>query len=229
MGRPEGMIERYEILTAHAFHNVDELPGRLLVFPLSGAVLFPRWTLPLNIFEPRYLNMIDDAMASDRLIGMVQTVGGDPVSPELANVGCVGRITSFSETDDGRYLISLSGVCRFVLEDELDVTTPYRQVKPLWSPYGDDLKEPSEDILSDRSSLVLALKRYTARNEMDVDWSAVETAPIETLINALCAGCPFSVMEKQALIEARDLSHRCQTLITLLDIDASGDDRSTLQ
>ncbi|MEM6534292.1 MAG: LON peptidase substrate-binding domain-containing protein [Pseudomonadota bacterium] len=211
------------------YRKESDLPARIPVFPLSGALLFPRWSLPLNIFEPRYLNMIDDAMSGHRLIGMVQTVGGDAPSPALAKTGCAGRITSYSETDDGRYLISLTGICRFGAGEELNVHTPYRQVAPDWSSFIDDLSQPEQLIGFERSTLVHSLKRYTENNTIEVDWDAVENAPLETLINALCAGCPFETMEKQALLEAPSLLERAEILIALLDMDVPGDDTSTLQ
>ncbi|MEM9054842.1 MAG: LON peptidase substrate-binding domain-containing protein, partial [Pseudomonadota bacterium] len=189
----------------------------------------PRWSLPLNIFEPRYLNMVDDAMRGHRIIGMIQSKGGDKVAPDLAMIGCAGRITSYSETDDGRYLISLTGICRFVRHGEMQVTTPYRQVRPDWETFAHDLVSPPESSLPERLTLVNSLKRYTQINTMEVDWEAVENAPMETLINALCAGCPFGTLEKQALLEAPSVAERAQTLITLLDMDMPGDDSSTLQ
>lgn len=216
-------------MTRHGYRKTAELPETLAVFPLAGALLFPRWSLPLNIFEPRYLNMIDDAMAGHRLIGMVQPAGGTKQAPHLAGVGCAGRITSYSETEDGRYLINLTGVCRFRLDDELDVQTPYRQVHPVWTSFEGDLGEPDTDCLPDRTKLADALRKYVSTNQMEVDWDAVESAPLETLVNALAAGCPFSPMEKQALLEAPDLCGRCDALIALLDMDISGDDSSTLQ
>ena len=216
-------------MTRHGYRHVADLPDALAVFPLAGALLFPRWSLPLNIFEPRYLNMIDDAMSGSRLIGMIQPVGGTKASPGLANVGCCGRITSYSETEDGRYLINLSGICRFGVVEELAVQTPYRQVKPDWTPYGADLMEPDLSCLPERDQLASALRAYVDTHEMEVDWDAVESAPLETLINALAAGCPFSPIEKQALLETPDICARCEALIALLDMDVSGDDSSTLQ
>jgi Lon protease-like protein len=216
-------------MTRHGYRKVTDLPDTLAVFPLSGALLFPRWSLPLNIFEPRYLNMIDDAMSGSRMIGMIQPATDDRTYPALTSVGCAGRLTSYSETDDGRYLISLTGVCRFRVASELDEKTPYRQVKPDWSPYVEDLKEPDLSGVPERAELGGALKKYVSMNAMDVDWDAVETAPIETLVNALSAGCPFPPMEKQALIEAPDVPARCRALIALLDMDTPGDDSSTLQ
>ncbi len=211
------------------YRKLSDLPDILPVFPLSGVLLFPRWSLPLNIFEPRYLNMIDDAMAGHRLIGMIQSQGDDRVQPSLVKTGCAGRITSYSETDDGRYLISLTGICRFGVEEELGVETPYRQIRPDWQTFATDLATPPDNSLPDRLMLVNSLKRYTQINSMEVDWEAVEHAPMETLINALCAGCPFGTLEKQALLEAPSVSDRAQTLITLLDMDVPGDDSSTLQ
>lgn len=216
-------------MSAENYRNATDLPDQIPVFPLSGALLLPRWTLPLNIFEPRYLNMIDDAMAGHRMIGMIQSVGGDPARPDLAGVGCAGRITTYSETEDGRYLISLTGICRYRISDELDIKTPYRQVKPDWSVYANDLVVPTEHGLPDRSELVASLKRYTNVNAMEVDWDAVENAQLETLINALCAGCPFGTMEKQALLEAENVEARAKTLMTLLDMDIPGSDKTTLQ
>ncbi|MEO0466900.1 MAG: LON peptidase substrate-binding domain-containing protein [Pseudomonadota bacterium] len=205
-----------------AYRRVTDLPEQMAVFPLPGALLFPRWTLSLNIFEPRYLNMIDDAMSGCRMIGMVQSVGGDKAVPDLAEVGCAGRITSYSETDDGRYLIVLNGICRFRINEMDGLNTPYRQAAPDWSPFVEDLSTPAVTDLPSRSRLTDALKDYVARNQMNADWSAVEDAPIETLVNALCAGCPFSHLEKQALLEAEDLRGRAETLIALLEMDVPG-------
>ncbi len=216
-------------MTAESYRQISDLPDRLPLFPLPGAMLFPRWTLSLNIFEPRYLNMIDDAMSGDRLIGMVQTMGGPKSHPDLASVGCAGRITSYSETEDGRYLIVLSGICRFENDEIEEVTTPYRQAHAGWLPFAEDLGSPDVTDLPGRSRLVGALKDYVERNEMSADWSAVEEAPLETLVNALCAGCPFSVPEKQALLEAPGLRDRADTLIALLEMDISGPEGGTLQ
>lgn len=211
------------------YRSLSDLPDTIPVFPLSGVLLFPRWSLPLNIFEPRYLNMIDDAMSGNRIIGMIQSNNDDRVAPSLVATGCAGRITSYSETDDGRYLISLTGICRFKVATELSIETPYRQVCADWAPYEHDLIAPPEKNLPERLMLINSLKRYTQINSMEVDWEAVEHAPMETLINALCAGCPFGTVEKQALIEAETLTDRAITLITLLDMDVPGDDSSTLQ
>ncbi|MBA3068655.1 MAG: peptidase S16 [Hyphomonas sp.] len=204
------------------YRQTSDLPGTLAVFPLAGALVFPRWDLPLNIFEPRYLNMIDDAMAGPRLIGMIQPAGGPRAHPALARVGCAGRITRYAETDDGRYLITLTGVCRFAVHEELAVTSPYRQVAPDWTPFAADLHAPSEAGSPDRASLVAALRAYTAALDLQADWSAVEGAPLDTLIHALASGCPFGALEKQALLEADTLAARARVLISLLEIGGSG-------
>jgi len=211
------------------YRKTTDLPARLPVFPLAGAMLFPHWELPLNIFEPRYLNMIDDAMRGARLIGMVQPAGGPREHPALAGVGCAGRLTSYSETEDGRYLITLSGVCRFKVGCELDVTTPYRQVTPDWEAFGKDLHAASEAGLPDRAHLIRALRAYVSAQGLQADWGAVENAPMETLVHALAAGCPFEPAEKQALLEAPALADRARTLIALLEIDGSGGDPGPVQ
>ena len=211
------------------YRSVDQLPDTLTVFPLAGVVLFPHWHLPLNIFEPRYLNMVDDAMAGNRLIGMVQAVGGDRQNPDLAGVGCAGRITAYSETEDGRYLITLTGIARFRIAEELDVRTPYRQVQPDWTPFAGDLKPDPAGGLPSREALVAALRGYVSTHDMTADWKAVEVAPVDALVQALAAGSPFSVMEKQALLEAPTLQDRAAMLVTLLKMDSAGPDGGTLQ
>ena len=137
-------------MTLETYRKLSDLPESIPVFPLSGVLLFPRWSLPLNIFEPRYLNMIDDAMSGHRFIGMIQSNSDDRVHPSLAKTGCAGRITSYSETDDGRYLISLTGICRFHIHEELALETPYRQVRADWQPFALDLAAPVENSLPDR-------------------------------------------------------------------------------
>ena len=216
-------------MSSVTYHSVDQLPDTLTVFPLPGVVLFPHWHLPLNIFEPRYLNMVDDAMAGNRLIGMIQSVGGDRQKPDLIGVGCAGRITAYSETDDGRYLITLAGIARFRILAELDVMTPYRQVRPNWAPYSGDLKPDSTAGLPPRDALIAALRTYAGSHDMMVDWHAANAAPVDALVQALAAGSPFSVMEKQALLEAPTLKDRAEMLITILKMDSAGPEGGTLQ
>ncbi len=216
-------------MSAEAYHKVSDLPQIIPVFPLLGALVFPRGSLPMNIFEPRYLSMIDDTLAGHRMIGMVQPLSDDKLKPALASVGCAGRLTSYTETDDGRYLVSLSGICRFTIGEECVVTSPYRQVRPDWSVYAADLIDPGAHAAPDRTLLLASLRRYSTVNSLEVDWDAVATAPLETLINALSAGCPFEAIEKQALLEALTVTDRAATLKALLDMDVPGDDTSTLQ
>lgn len=199
----------------------EELPSRLPVFPLSGALLLPRCRLPLNIFEPRYLQMTEDAIAGERMIGMVQPLhpGSDESAPELYRTGCAGRITSFSETDDGRILIILTGVSRFDIESEIDGGTPYRQVAPRWEAYRCDLDEPADGCI-DRERLYASLRIYFETRDLDTDWEVLDEATDESLINSLAMSCPFDATEKQALLEADGLSERSHLMLSLLDMAA---------
>ena len=200
-----------------------DLPQIIPVFPLDGAILLPHGMLPLNIFEPRYLNMVDDAMAGDRLIGMVQTqAGSDPERPSLLGTGCAGRITSFAETQDGRYLITLTGVCRFRVGRELPVQTPYRQVRADFLAYEKDLRPPGDASGANRAVLLDALKCFLERRGLEVDWRMAKEAPMPALVNSLSMALPFDLAEKQALLEAETPELREQALVTLLRIDAAG-------
>jgi Lon protease-like protein len=214
------------------FRRLSDLPLVIPVFPLDGVLLLPGGQLPLNIFEPRYLNMFDDAMSGERIIGMIQTrglsaQGAEAHHPTLAPIGCAGRVTSFAETGDGRYIVTLTGVCRFRVGAELSVMSPYRQVRADFSAFAADLREDAE---SDRSpgaaaTLLAALRRYLDHRGLAIDWTSAETAPSDALINSLAMALPFEPMEKQALLEAPTLADRRQTLVALLEIDAAvGDD-----
>jgi Lon protease-like protein len=209
------------------YRKASDLPQVIAVFPLDGALLLPGAQLPLNIFEPRYLNMIDDAMAGDRMIGMVQTrPGGDRARPNLAPVGCAGRITSFAETQDGRYLITLTGVCRFAVGEELPSRGPYRQVRASFAAYCADLEaaETPEANPSGHNAFLTALKHYLEHKGLDIDWESAESAPAPALVNSLCMALPFEPGEKQVLLEALTFDERCATLTALLEMDAAGDD-----
>jgi len=211
--------------------RTTDLPQVIPVFPLDGALLLPGGELPLQIFEPRYLNMVDDVMGGDRIIGMIQTrPGGDRARPRLAAVGCAGRITSFAETSDGRYLITLTGLCRFEPGEELALRLPYRQVRAHYEPFEDDLAshEAAAVPTEARERFARALKRYLNRRDLDIDWETAHAAPIDALVTSLAMGLPFDPQEKQALLQAPALVDRFDVLTTLLEIDSAddGDDES---
>jgi Lon protease-like protein len=204
------------------YRRATDLPGVIPVFPLDGALLLPGGVLPLQIFEPRYLNMIDDAMAGDRLIGMVQTGrSSNRVRPRLARVGCAGRITSYTETGDGKYLIALTGVCRFAVGEELALPTPYRQVRADYAPYEADLDIDDASVEFDRGPFMGLLRRYLDRRGLGIEWDTVTVAPAPALINSLAMALPFEPVEKQALLEAQSLDERREALFALLEIDAA--------
>lgn len=206
------------------------LPSVIPVFPLGGAVLLPRGVMPLNIFEPRYLAMVRDAMAGAKLIGMIQPRGaGGETRPDLFRVGCAGRITEFRETDDGRVLIALTGVARFAVTRELDVTTPYRQVMPDFDAFSDG-GEPLPLAPAARSALETTLRAYLDTQGLSADWDAVSEADDDSLVTTLSSVCPFDPVEKQALLEARDLPARAATLNALMTFaQGAGGDGRTMQ
>jgi Lon protease-like protein len=206
------------------YKGPDDLPGVIAIFPLPGALLLPRGQMPLNIFEPRYLAMIDDALKSgQRLIGMIQPdpahPGPDQDKPHLFRVGCVGKITQFAESGDGRYLIQLTGVARFRIEAELAVTTLYRRCKVTYQPFvGDFTARKGEDEV-DRKALLRTLSEFLKANNLKADWQGIENAPNEALVNALAMMSPYDTAEKQALLEAPDLKTRAEILIAVTEIE----------
>jgi Lon protease-like protein len=220
-----------------AYLKAADLPQVIPVFPLDGALLLPHGMLPLNIFEPRYLNMIDDVMAGDRIVGMIQTLGpaptfgndDEPPAPKLAQIGCAGRITSYAETSDGRYLITLTGVCRFRLGAELPLRGPYRQVRADFAPFEADLHPLDQESDAGRDAVLDALKNYLERRGLEVDWRMAKEAPLEALVNSLAMALPFDQGEKQALLEASDVETRRKALTALLRIDAAVDDDNPSQ
>ncbi len=172
---------------AHSYIRASDLPQVIPVFPLAGAIVLPRGQLPLNIFEPRYLNMIDDAMAGDRIVGMIQPSGGPEALPALSPVGCAGRITSFAETSDGRYLVTLTGVARFRILAELPAQSPYRQTRVDFEPFALDLKAPDEDDAFDRSDLLAALQGYLNR----AGWTSTGTPRATPRPRPWSTACPW--------------------------------------
>lgn len=207
-----------------------EQPGVVPLFPLPRAILLPKGQLPLNIFEPRYLRMIDDALAGARTIGMIQPLEEDGAAPQLYRIGCAGRITSFAETGDGRYLISLTGVLRFRLAAELDAGTPYRQAEVDYSAYVADADPDKSAMDVSRERLFEAMRLYLDAEHLSTDWEAAVEAPTDALVNSLAMGCPFAPNEKQALLEAPTIAARADCLIALMRM-SGGDpaDSSTVQ
>ena len=200
------------------------LPETIPIFPLSGALLMPGAQLPLNIFEPRYLRMIDDALAGARTIGMIQPrVETDDVSPRLFSVGCAGRITAFSETGDGRYLVTLTGARRFRIFEEVETDAPYRSARVDWAAYEIDAHADSSVTEVDRDLLLDIMRDYLEAEGLKADWEAAENAPVEALIVSLAMGCPFSPSEKQALLEATTVAEQAECLMALMEM-SGGDE-----
>jgi hypothetical protein len=201
-----------------------DLPGTIPIFPLPGALLLPRSRLPLHIFEPRYLAMLDDALKTpERLIGMVQPneVPGRE-GPGLHSIGCVGRVTQFSETEDGRYLITLSGVSRFRVLREVEGFTPYRRCEVSWDGFAKDLGTPERDQGFDRKSFMAVLERYFDTMDLSTDWETLREAEDELLVNSLSMLLDFAPEDKQALLEAPSLTTRRETLVTLIEFALRG-------
>jgi len=221
------------------YRRPADLPPRIPVFPLRGAILLPRATLPLNIFEPRFLSMVDDAMSSGRIIGIVQPIlagDDDQESPAdrtaaLRSVGCAGRITTYQELDDGRLMITLTGVSRFESLGEAETATPYRVMSVSYDRFATDLSEGLGEELVDRQNLLRVLKAYLEANRLKTDWNSVQRASNEFLINALSVMCPYGPEEKQALLEAKDLKSRAEVLVALAEIElaSNGSSGTTLQ
>ena len=211
-----------------AFHmpapsNAHDMPVTLPVFPLQGALLLPGARLPLNIFEPRYLAMIDDALASHRTIGMIQPRTPEQIEasdhPDIYPLGCAGRVTSFEETGDGRYLISLTGICRFSVTEELPLKNGYRMVRADYTQWASDFDHSSADSI-DRDQLTKALKDYLTARQLDADWEALEKTPTDDLVAIVAMVCPFSAPEKQALLESPTLTERASLIISMLEMDS---------
>ncbi len=231
--------------------KLSDLPDVLPVFPLPGVLLLPGGRLPLNVFEPRYLNMVRDSLAGSRLIGMVQPAqdeergfelepggdsifqaasgsgsvsGGDVGSATVYRTGCAGRIVAFSETDDGRILLTLKGLIRFRIDRELPVLDGYRRVCPDFAAFAEDLAQAETSF--DRDRLLVALRTYFEQHGIEADWGAIQEAPNGRLVTSLAMVCPFSPAEKQALLEAPDLCERAQMMMTILEMSVLGAEQS---
>ena len=203
--------------------KIIDLPDTIPVFPLSGALLLPRTRLPLNLFEPRYLQMLDDVLKTDhRLIGMVQSYDGPDGVNKLHSIGCAGRVTAFSETDDGRYMITLAGASRFRLIGEVDGFVPYRRARVNWQGFERDLGGVESDDTFDRQKFIDALGRFFEDQGLQTDWESLCEAEDELLINSLSMLCPFEPEDKQALLEAPSLTTRRETLTTLIEYSLRG-------
>jgi Lon protease-like protein len=204
------------------YRGPSDLPQTIPVFPLPGALLLPRGQIPLNIFEPRYLEMVDDSLRDGhRLIGMIQpdvAHSGSEERPNLYKIGCVGRITQFAETGDGRYLLQLTGVARFRVLEELRVATAYRQCRVDFTAFADDFVARKGEDKVDRQAVLDALTDFLKANDLKADWEGVESAPNEALVNALAMMSPFDPAEKQAMLEAPDLKTRAEILVAVTEI-----------
>jgi Lon protease-like protein len=217
-------------MAAKLYREPSDLPGTIPVFPLTGALLLPRGRLPLNIFEPRYLAMVDDAMSSGRLIGMIQPEKPEASTPPpLYPVGCAGRIVTYEESADGRYLITLSGISRFRLREELNVGTLYRQCRVDFTEFAPDFAVDPAGSGVDRAALLRTLANYLEANRIEADWAGIRDAPIEALVNGLSMMSPFGTREKQALLEAPDLKSRAELLIAVTEFSLAepGEDGET--
>ena len=205
-----------------------DLPEVIPVFPLPGALLLPRGQMPLNIFEPRYLAMVDDALRDGhRLIGMIQpdaahgsqAPAGPTDKPTLFKIGCVGRITQLAESGDSRYLLELTGVSRFRVEQELAVNTDYRQCRVTYAPFADDFIARKGEREVDREAVLTALRAFMKANDLKADWEGIDQAPNEALVNALSMMSPYGPPEKQALLEAPDLKTRADVLVAVTEME----------
>jgi len=213
----------------------SDLPDTIPVFPLAGALMLPRTRLPLHIFEPRYLAMVEECLkTTHRLIGMIQprdtpASGNRPAEKRLQAIGCAGRLTGFSETEDGRYMVTLSGISRFRVKEEVQGFTPYRRCLVDWAPFGRDLGAGEDDPGFKREDFMALLGRYFTKLNLSTDWGSLKEAEPELLINSLSMLCPFDPEDKQALLEAPTLVTRRETLVTLIEFALHSGDADTLQ
>ena len=213
------------------YRRPGDLPGALPLFPLSGALLLPRRPIQLTVFEPRYLDMLDDALAGERLIGMIQPVGEEAAegeSSELFPIGCAGRIVQYAEIDDERCFLTLIGVARFRIAREVTAKTRYRSIVPDYSDFADDFKEGLGEKAVDRKAVVDTLREFAEVNKVSVDWDDIDKASNETLVNALSMMSPYGTREKQALLEARDLKSRAEILVAISQVQLARNPDATV-
>ncbi|MBV8663183.1 MAG: LON peptidase substrate-binding domain-containing protein [Hyphomicrobiales bacterium] len=204
------------------YDRPSDLPGSMPVFPLAGALLLPRRPIQLNVFEPRYLTMLDDALSGERLIGMIQPRDGEEAeepTPELCAIGCAGRIIQYAEVGDGRCYLTLMGVARFRVAREETTLTPYRIIRPDFADFADDFEEGFGESKVDRTSLVEALRIFAEAHDIKIDWDDIDKASNETLVNGLAMLSPFGAKEKQAMLEAADLKSRAEMLVAISQME----------
>jgi uncharacterized protein len=229
--RPERKNETRVMKLNRAFAGPAEMPTTIPLFPLTGALLLPRRPIQLTVFEPRYLEMLDDALSGERLVGVIQPSSEEETSdtaPELYPLGCAGRIVQYAEIGDGRCFLTLMGVARFHLTAEEPTDRPYRIAKPDYSAFAEDFLEGAGEAAVDRDDLIAALKRFAEVNEIKVVWSDIKKASNEALVNGLSMMSPCGPREKQALLEARDLKSRAEMLVAITTIElARGQDTAT--
>ena len=204
------------------FARAADLPQTLPLFPVAGALLLPRRPIQLTVFEPRYLSLLDDALSGERMIAMIQPKAGDGAvgsNPELCDIGCLGRVVQYAEIGDGRCFLSLMGVTRFRIAEELTTLTPYRIVRADYAPFAQDFVEGAGEAEVDREALLKALRDFAKANDLKIDWKDIREASNETLVNSLAIMSPYGAREKQAMLEAADLKSRAEMLVAIAQID----------
>lgn len=208
--------------------SAAEMPEVIPVFPLAGALLLPRARIPLNIFEPRYLAMVEDALRGDRIIGLIQPATEAAEAPPLLPVGCAGRLTQFAETGDGRYLVTLTGIARFRIVEEIAASTPYRQCRVAFSGFQSDFTPRDGEEAVDRVRVLETLRQFADANDLQIDWQSVREAPNEALVNALSMMSPYGPKEKQALLEAPSLKRRAEVLVAITEVELARGKRAPM-
>lgn len=206
--------------------SAAEMPEVIAVFPLAGALLLPRARIPLNIFEPRYLAMVEDALRGDRIIGLIQPATEEAEAPVLLPVGCAGRLTQFAETGDGRYLVTLTGIARFRIVEEIAASTPYRQCRVAFSGFQSDFTPRDGEEAVDRVRVLETLRQFADANDLQIDWQSIREAPNEALVNALSMMSPYGPKEKQALLEAPSLKRRAEVLVAITEVELARSKRA---